>query len=61
MADNEKSDVLDMLRRPHYDGLHRALDDRDTGRAESDEQSCSAFGFLRGVRRPCPGPGTAFC
>jgi hypothetical protein len=46
---DKPSDVLEMARHRHLDVLNR-LDDGAAGQEESDEQSCSAFGFLRGVR-----------
>jgi hypothetical protein len=47
---SDKSDALDMLRRPRLDVLNRAPAGGEAGKEETDEESCSAFGFLRGVR-----------
>jgi hypothetical protein len=49
MSMRDDSDVVDMVRRPHLDVLNR-LDEEETGKEETDEQSCASFGFLRGVR-----------
>jgi hypothetical protein len=46
MHDNHE--VLEMRPR-HSDAFHRVLGDADAGKVEPDEESCAAFGFLRGV------------
>ena len=46
----DKSGGLEILRRPHLDVHNRVPASGEAGNEETDEESCSAFGFLRGVR-----------
>jgi hypothetical protein len=48
MLMHDNHEVLEMRPR-HLDAFHRVLGDGDAGKPESDEESCAAFGFLRGV------------
>jgi len=46
----DDSDILDLHRHPHLQGIaSRAGKDKDREKEASDEESCSAFGFLRGL------------
>jgi hypothetical protein len=47
---SDKPSRLEMLRRPHPDVHNREPTGGEAGEEEPDEESCSAFGFLRGVR-----------